>query len=87
MIEQKIGTLYDGLRPVPNVKINSLVFLMRRSMFVILTFYLFERPNLQVLSMMLMTLIYITIVSWANYYTSASAKTLEVMNEVSFCLI
>ena len=34
-----------------------------------------------------MTLFYITYVSWARFYESSSAKTLEIWNETSFCLI
>lgn len=46
-IRSKIGTLYNGLKAKkPNVKTYSLVFLLRRSLFVALTFILFDYPGI-----------------------------------------
>ena len=60
-IKGKIGTLYAGLRPhVKSVWSHSVVFLLRRLLFVIITFALFSQPNLQVQLFILVTLFYIT---------------------------
>ena len=46
-IKSKIGTLYGGLNPKkPGVISYSPVFLARRSLFVLLTFALFEQPGI-----------------------------------------
>ena len=48
-IRQKIGTLYVGLNPKkPNVMTYSLIFLIRRSVFVAITFLLANEPGIQI---------------------------------------
>ena len=86
-VKDKIGTLYNGLRPVSSVKTYSFVFLLRRAAFTIITFRLFKQPNIQIQLIILMTMLYITYVSYAGFYESTAAKTLEITNEAIFCLI
>ena len=84
----KIGTLYNGLRATTtSVTTYSFVFLLRRSVFVTITFYLFLHPNLQLHGMILMTLMYITYLGYANFFQTRWAKTLEITNEWFFCQI
>jgi len=46
-IQSKIGTLYNGLKAShSSVKSYSLTFLMRRSVFVAITFLLFSHPGM-----------------------------------------
>lgn len=52
-----------------------------------ITFFLFYEPHLQVQLFALLTLIYITYASYADFYDSAAAKSLETFNESVFCLI
>ena len=84
---EKIGTLYNGLRPISSVKTYSFVFLLRRSAFVFITFRLFSQPHLQIQLMLLMTMLYITYISNARFYPSFGAKSLEILNESIFCFI
>ena len=86
-IMEKIGTLYNGLRPIKSVVSHSFVFLIRRTVFVLLTFLLFTDPNIQVLLFIWLTLLYIVYVNCSQFYESSKAKGLETVNETSFCLI
>ena len=86
-IREKIGTLYNGLRPVSSVAGHSFVFLIRRSVFVAISFLIFEDPNIQVQLFILLTLLYITYVNYSTFYESSKAKALETINEFTFCLI
>ena len=86
-IKEKIGTLYNGLKPIKSVAGQSFVFLLRRSIFVAITFLLFEDPNMQVLLFIWLTLLYITYVNHSQIYESSKAKALETFNEVTFCLL
>lgn len=48
-ISEKIGTLYEGFNPrKPLIASYSFFFLLRRSIFVVLTFGLFKQPSIQV---------------------------------------
>ena len=58
--EQKIGAMYTGLiASKPKSGFYVVVFLLRRSAFVFATFWLYRHPELQVLQMSLLTLLYI----------------------------
>ena len=64
-IKEKIGTLYNGLKPIKSVAGHPFVFLLRRSIFVAITFLLFQDPNMQVLLFIWLTLLYITYVNYS----------------------
>ena len=87
-IKAKIGTLYNGLRAnKPNLKTYPLVFLLRRSLFVALTFILFDYPGVQVQLMIYMTLIYLIYIGHCEFFETRGAKSLEILNESIFVLI
>ena len=47
LVRQKIGALYDNFNPMkPKVGTYAIVFLIRRSLFVALTFCLFRNPGI-----------------------------------------
>ena len=68
-VKEKIGSLYLGLDGTKS-KISSYasVFLLRRSIFVIFTFALFQFPELQALLMLCMSLMYIAYISHMYFY-------------------
>ena len=64
-----IGTLYQGLKiKSRNILFYSPVFLVRRSLFVLLTFILFDMPNMQIQVLIVLNLAYISYVSLANVH-------------------
>ena len=87
-VKEKIGSLYLGLNGSKSrVGTYSTVFLVRRSIFVTITFALFHLPELQVLLMLLMTLLYIAYIAHMYFYDVPSSKTLEIVNESIFVLL
>lgn len=88
VIKQKIGTLYNGMRPKqPEVVTYAPAFLIRRSIFVFITFYLFEQPGIQVQVMIYMTLLYVIYLGHVEFFETPRAKFLEILNESIFVLI
>ena len=65
----------------------STVFLLRRSIFVAITFALFEKPGIQIQLMTFSTVIYIIYLGYQDFYYTMSGKKLEMLNEVVFVLI
>ena len=87
-IQAKIGTLYSGLNAKKrSVSTRALVFLLRRSLFVGITFGLFSQPGLQVHFMIFMTMLYIIYLGYQDYYETRGSKSLEITNESVFVLI
>ena len=87
-VKAKIGTLYNGLdAKKDSVMSYSIVFLARRSLFIAITFALFEQPGLQIQLMIFLTLIYVTYLGYSNFHMSKQSKTLEMINESFFILI
>ena len=87
-VKDKIGTLYNGLKEKhPKVMIYSFVFLLRRSIFIAITFVLFETPGLQLLLMLKLTLVYLIYLGYASFFKQFGSKALEIVNESVFVLI
>ena len=87
-VKEKIGSLYLGLNGTKSgVSTYSTVFLVRRSIFVTITFALFHLPELQVLLMLCMTLIYIAYIGHMYFYDVPTSKTLEIVNESLFVIL
>ena len=87
-IKEKIGTLYSGLKPKkPSVISHSFAFLLRRSLFVLITFSLFKQPGIQVQLMIYMTLIQLIYLGYAEFFETSGAKSLEILNETVFVLL
>ena len=87
-MKEKIGSLYPGLNGAKSgVGTYSTVFLLRRSIFVVITFALFQFPEIQVLSMLCLTLLYISYIANMHFFDGRGNKTLEVFNESFFVLL
>ena len=87
-VKEKIGSLYAGLNgDKSRVGTYSTVFLLRRSIFVAMTFALFQFPEIQVLSMLCFTLLYISYIANMYFYDEPGSKTLEIVNESFFVLL
>ena len=88
MIEAKIGTLYNGLQIEKNSAMSySIVFLVRRSIFIVITFALFNQPGLQIHLMIFLTIIYIMYLGYSDFHLSKQGKALEMTNETILVLI
>lgn len=87
-IKHKIGTLYSGLKAKdPKVMMHSFVFLLRRSVFIVITFLLFNDPGVQLLLMLKMTILYLIYLGYVGFFKSFGSKALEIVNESVFLLI
>ena len=60
---------------------------MRRSIFVLITFSLFNYPGLQVQLMIYMTLLYIIYIGHQDFYETKGSKSLEIINEFIFVIL
>ena len=84
----KFGALYSGLDSKnQRVMSYSIVYLLRRSLFVAITFALFEKPGVQLQFMIFMTIMYLAYLGYADFYITSRGKTLEMLNESVFVLI
>lgn len=87
-IRQKIGTLYNGLNPKKaNAATYSMTFLIRRSVFVAITFLLTDQPGIQIQLSIYLTLLYIIYVGYAEFFETSGGKRLEIVNECLFVTI
>ena len=81
-VKDKIGAMYFALDPEkPYVGTYVIVYLFRRSLFVVVTFSLYYRPGLQVPSMLYMSLLQVSYISQMRYYESVSQRRIEIANE------
>ena len=84
----KFGELYLGLRADKHeVAYYQFVFLVRRSIFIAITFTLFNRPGIQLQLMIALTILYIAYLGYSEIHSSKSGKTLELINESTFVVI
>ena len=68
-VKAKFGTLYVGLNGKDKSSIGySFVFLIRRLLFVFLTFAIFGDTGIQIHLMIAMTLVYIAYLSYHNLH-------------------
>ena len=87
-VKARIGTLYLGLRADREYVISySLVFILRRVVFVLITFALFDYPGIQVQALIYSSLLYIIYIGHTSFHDPSSSKDLELMNEAIFLLI
>ena len=87
-MKDKIGSLYLGLDgKKKRIASYSTVFLLRRSIFVAITFALFKYPEFQSLLMLCMSLLYISYIAHMYFYDISANKKLEMLNESFFVLL
>ena len=84
---EKIGSLYQTVQPT-SVKSQSysIVFLLRRSLFVLITFQLFDFPTVQIQLQMATILLYIAYTQFAILYDDNTTRKTEFCNEIVFLL-
>lgn len=87
-VKSKIGALYelhDAQRPL--VATYSVVFLARRSFFVMTTFVMYNYPGIQIEIMLCSTLGYLCYISQVRFHESLLQKRMELLNEwILVCL-
>ena len=81
-VKTKIGSLYELHDAAKKyVGTYSLVFLMRRSFFVFVTFAMYRHPGLQIEMMLLSTVGYLCYITQMPFYQSPFQRRVEIMNE------
>ena len=81
-VKTKISAMYFSLNPEKTSLISySPVFLVRRSLFIVATFVLYQYPSMQVEVMLYTTLFYITFITQMSFYETTAMRRIEVMNE------
>ena len=79
----KIGNLYAGYRTDrPYIEFYSLVFFIRRSLFIVISFTLLKYPGIQLMVFLQLNVFYIIFVGYMNYYKRRKHKTMELFNEI-----
>ena len=84
----RIGTLYEIVKPNGINSLSfSIVFLLRRSSFVALTFFFFEYPALQIQIQIFLNVFYIIYIYSAPQYDEVLIRRLDLFNESSFLIV
>ena len=87
-VKDRIGTLYLGLRPERDYVVSySMVFILRRIIFVIITFALFNYPGIQIQVFIYTSLLYIIYISHVYFHDPMWSRDLEMVNESIFLLV
>ena len=86
--KQSIGALYEHFNAnKPYVGTYSVVFLVRRSLFVLTSFALYRVPGCQIQVMLAMTVVYLCYISRQEFYQSPFQKRVEMANECLLVLL
>lgn len=84
----KIGSLYEGLRTdKPNVEYYNLVFFLRRSVFVGITFGLLRYPGIQVMLFVQLNIFYIIFIGHMDFYIDKRSRAIELCNEILLVIV
>ena len=84
----KISSLYEGLRDDKDfVEWNCLIFFLRRSLFILITFTLIEHPGIQVMIFMQVIIFQIIWIGHMDYFLKVKYKIIEIVNEVILLLL
>ena len=87
-VRARIGPLYLGLRPDRDFVVSySMVFILRRVVFVMITFALFNYPGIQIQMFIYVSLLYIIYIGHTYFHEPSSSKDLELVNEAIFLFI
>ena len=88
-VKKKIGSMYLGVYLETDDPFGlslSVVFLIRRSIFVATTFMLIDHPALQIQAFIFMSVIYIIYLKSTRIYDDKFMLNLELLNECLFLL-
>ena len=81
-ISTRISAMFFMMNPEkPYVGTYSVIFLLRRSFFVLITFTLWEHPSMQVELMLYSTLLYVCYIGCSNFHMTPIQRRFEIMNE------
>lgn len=87
-VKSKIGSLYLGMRTDKYSQLFYLVvFLLRRSLFVGLTWFLYDFPSLQVHLFIYSSLLYIITINHLDHFEESFQCKVELTNETLFIVI
>ena len=65
----------------------SSIFLIRRSLFIAITFALLDKPGIQLQLMIWLSLLYISILSYVRFHDTKRGHAIEIFNECMFVCI
>ena len=83
--KQKIGSMYQTVQPKDAATLcYPPIFLLRRSLFVALSFALFNYPSIQTQLQLFTIVLYLTYVSFGVIYDSPVTRNMEFFNEIVF---
>ena len=90
LIQNKIGSMYTHVdledRQTYGLALN-IVFLIRRTIFVVITFALYDHPSLQILLFIWTSVLYIAYLGHSRVYQDQLTLRLEYLNEGTFLVI
>ena len=89
-IKTKIGTMYPGVLLKTNHAFSlslSIVFLIRRFLFVLITFTLYDHPVIQIQMFILSSIVYIIYLGSARIFRENSSLKAEYLNESLFMVV
>ena len=86
-VKSRIGNLYEGLNPYkPGLKFYGAAFFARRTIFVALTFALFDYPVLQVMMFVCICIMYCGFMMSQDFYLKKWTKVLDLFSELLLIL-
>ena len=83
----KIGNLYEGLQvttinKIPlQIEYYSLMFFLKRAIFVMITFSLYNYPGLQVMAFLQLTIFYLIYIGSVDFFKKKKKQYISVANE------
>ena len=79
---ERFGAMYVGMDSTKAKSGSySVVFLVRRSIFVLITFVLYDDPSLQIISMLALTMVYLCFIAHMNFHETVRLRRIEMLNE------
>ena len=89
-IDNKIGSMYVGIHLVDKTIYPlsyTIVFLLRRTLFAVLTFTLFNYPTLQILAFIMSSMMYVIYLNSQRIYAERFSLFFENLNEAILIVI
>ena len=86
--KERIGTLYMGMNAKRTTALAySIIFLIRRFIFALLTFTMTSLPHMQIQAFCVISVLYLCYLSHSMLFESYFSSRLEIFNEVVFLLL
>ena len=88
MTRDRIGTIYQTVKPNGVASLSyPIIFLIRRSCFVFLTFYYFEQPVLAIQILIFLNVLYIIYINSVPTYDEPMVRNGDIFNESAFMIV